>query len=68
MCPTMEQFSSYEKIDGGQVLLENNKACKVVGIGVVTLKLVNGVTRTLQGVRRVLELRRNLISLRMLDE
>ena len=56
MCPTMEQFSSYEKIDGGQVLLENNKACKVVGIGVVTLKLVNGVTRTLQGVRRVLEL------------
>ena len=68
MCPIMEQFSYYEKIDGGQVLLDNNKACKVVGIDTVTLKLIDGVTRTLQGVRHVPELRRNLISLGMLNK
>ena len=39
-----------------------------MGIGVVTLKLVDGVTRRLQGVRHVSELRRNLISLGMLDK
>ena len=63
----MEQFSSYKKIGGGKVLLGNNETCKVVGIGNVTLKL-NGVTRTLHGVRHVLELRRNLISIGMLDK
>ena len=64
----MEQSNSYEKIDGRQVLLANNKACKVVGIGTVTLKLIDGVTNTLQGVRHVPKLRRNLISLGMLDK
>lgn len=39
-----------------------------MGIGTVTLKLVDGVPRTLQGVRHVPELRRNLISLGMLDK
>jgi len=39
-----------------------------MGIVSVTLKLVGGVTRTLQGVGNVLELRRNLISLGMLDK
>ena len=67
LCLTMEQFSSYKKIGGGKVLLGNNETCKVVGIGNVTLKL-NGVTRTLHGVRHVLELRRNLISIGMLDK
>lgn len=67
MCPNKDWFISYTKNHGGQVLLGNNKACKVTGIGAIKLKLADGVTRILQEVRHVPELKRNLISLGMLD-
>lgn len=35
MSPDQSVFLDYRKIDGGQVLLGNNKACFVVGIGFV---------------------------------
>ena len=45
MCPNQEWFHSYNKIDSGQVLLSNNKACKVVGIGNVKIKLSDGTMK-----------------------
>ena len=68
MCPNQDWFHSNNKIDGGQVLLGNNKACKVVGTGNVRIKLSYGTIKVLIDVRHVFELKRNLISLRMLDE
>lgn len=68
MCPHRDWFHSYDKIDGGQVLLGNNMACHVVGIGSVQIQLEDGIVKTLSSVRHVPCLKRNLISLGMLDE
>ena len=45
----------------------NNNGCKIVGIGLVKIKMFDEVTRILHGVRHAPELKRNLISLGMLD-
>ena len=45
----------------------NNSMCKVVGIGTVSLRMFDGVVRELTQVRFVLDLKRNLISIGMLD-
>ena len=46
----------------------NNSVCKVVGIGTVSLKMYDGMVRELTQVRHVPELKRNLISIGMLDQ
>ena len=45
ICPNKDWFVSYTKNHGGQVLLGNNKACKVVRISSIKMKLVYRVTR-----------------------
>lgn len=66
MCPHKNWFASYKSCDGAQVLLRNNKSCKVT-IGSIKLKLADGTERVLRDVRLVLELKRNIVSLRMLE-
>ena len=68
MCPNQNWFCSYNKIEGGQVLLGNNFACHVVGIGNVKIQLEDDTVKTLTEVRHVPDLKRNLISLGVLDE
>nr|XP_048330713.1 uncharacterized protein LOC125422662 [Ziziphus jujuba var. spinosa] len=63
-----ESGESYKEYEGGHVLLGDDHSCKVVGIGNVQFKLYDGTTRTLNSVRNVPGLRRNLISLGMLDD
>ena len=46
----------------------NNSMCKVVGNGTVSLRMFDGVVRELTQVRFVPELKRNLISIGMLDQ
>ena len=46
----------------------NNSICKVVGIGTVSLKMYDGMVRELTQVRHVPELKRNLISIGILDQ
>ena len=60
-------FTTYKVWDGGLVYMGNNNACKIVGIGSVTLKFKDGTTTLLMNVRHVPSLKRNLISLGMLD-
>ena len=67
MSPNKDWFATYESIDGGKVLMGNNVACKVVGIGTMRIKMHDGIVRTLTEVRHVPELRKNLISLGSLD-
>ena len=45
----------------------NDAPCKIVGIGSVKIKMYDGVVRTLTEVRHVPELKKNLISLSILD-
>ncbi|KAL5563211.1 hypothetical protein UlMin_032958 [Ulmus minor] len=68
MTPNGGWFEDYKEINGGQVLLGNNKPCKVIGIGSVRIKTHDGIERILSNVRHVPELKRNLISLGMLDQ
>lgn len=49
-------------------MLGNNLPCDVVGIGYVELKLHDGSLKILTKVRHVLGLKRNLVSIGMLDE
>ena len=56
------------KVEGGQVFLGNNKPCTIVGIGNVRIKTHDGIERILAEIRHILELKRNLISLGMLDQ
>lgn len=68
MCPNKCWFSDLESVNGGKVLLGNNEACAVEGIGSVRIKMFDGIERTLKNVRYMPGLRRNLISLGMLDQ
>ncbi|KAH9803501.1 hypothetical protein KPL71_001790 [Citrus sinensis] len=68
MCPNRNYFTSYQSCDSGMVLMGNNSICKVVGIGTVSLKMFDGVVREITQVRHVPDLKRNLISVGMLDQ
>ncbi|KAH9801561.1 hypothetical protein KPL71_001082 [Citrus sinensis] len=68
MCPFKYYLLNYHETDGGKVMMGNNAICKIVGIENVNLKLHDGTIRELREVRYVPDLKRNLISLGMLDQ
>lgn len=68
MFPNKEFFKNLVSVDGGKVLLGNNLAYKVAGIRTVSLKMYDGVMRDLSNVRYVPDLKRNLISLGVIDQ
>ena len=49
------------------MMMRNNTSCKIVGIGIVRIKMLNGVVRTLDNVRHVPHLKQNMVSLSILD-
>ena len=67
MCPNKHWFSSFEELDGGVVLMGNDNACQTKGIGTIRLKMHDGTIRRLTNVRYILDLKKNLISLGVLD-
>ena len=67
MCLNQDCFTSYWSIDGGVVLMGNNMSYMVVGIGTVQIKMHDRVMRTLTDVRHIPDLKKNLISLGVLD-
>jgi hypothetical protein len=67
MCLHRHGFFSYQSIDDIVVYTRNDISYKIVGIGSVQIKMYDGYVKTLTDVRHVLELRKNLISLGVLD-
>ena len=67
MTPNQDRLSTYELVHKGAVLMGNNASCKVAGIGIIHIKMFDGVVLTLSDVKHVLDLKRNLISLSTLD-
>ncbi|GJW76791.1 retrovirus-related pol polyprotein from transposon TNT 1-94 [Tanacetum coccineum] len=65
--PNRDWFVTYEEFNGGHVFMGNDSPCKVVGIGTIRINMHDGVVRTLTDVRHVPDLKKNLISLGMLD-
>lgn len=67
MTPMREWFFEFEELDGGVVYMGNDNPCKTVGIGSIKLRNHDGSTRILKDVRYVPNLKRNLISLGLLE-
>ena len=67
MCLHRNWFSTYQSIDDGVVYMGNDVTCKTVGIGSIRIRMFDGIVRTLTDVRHVPDLRKNLISLGVLD-
>ena len=67
MCPNRDLFSTYETMSTCVVVMGNNASCKITGIGIVRIKMFDGVVRTLGNMRHVPHLKRNMISLSFLD-
>ena len=67
MTPLKGWFTTYKVWNESLVYMGNDNACKIIGIGFVTLKFKNGTTTLLRNVRHVPSLKRNLISFGMLD-
>ena len=61
-------FKEYKSIDGEEVLIGNNIACQMIGVGNISIKMFNGSSKILSGVRHAPNLRGNLISIGSLDE
>ncbi|CAM8994640.1 unnamed protein product [Rhodiola kirilowii] len=67
-CPSKSLFDSLKLIDGGEVILGDHTTLKIKGIGSVPLVMFDGVTRIIQNVRWVPNLRRNLLSESVFDD
>ena len=67
ICCEKEKFANLSFCDGGFVTLPNDERVKVEGIGEVVFVTHDGVKRRLGGLRYVLKLERNLISLGRLE-
>ncbi|KAG8499425.1 hypothetical protein CXB51_005933 [Gossypium anomalum] len=67
MSPNRDWFTTYETVSEGVVLMGNNASCKIAGVGIIKVKMFDGVVRTLSDVRHVPELKRNLILLSTLE-
>ena len=68
MCPNRKWFTTYQRLDGGIVLMGNDHACKTIGIGTIRVKTHDGTIITLKDVRHIPDLRKNLISLGLLEK
>ena len=68
MYPNKILFINYKACDSGIVVMRNDACCKVVDRGTIRLKMFGGMVRELKDVKHVPELKRNLISLGMLDK
>eukprot|EP00253_Pinus_taeda_P024486 PITA_24486 len=66
--PHREWFCDYEKYDGGDVFLGDDRKARIIGRRKVKLKLQGGRVRTLPGVLHIPALAKNLISVSKLDD
>ena len=68
MTPKKDWFDTYKPYNGGMVQMSNDATCPVIGIGTVKIKMFGGVVRVLSNAKHVPDLKKNLISLRVLED
>ena len=66
--PHREWFYEYDKYDGGEFFLGDDRKARIVGHGKLKFKLQGGMVRTLPGVLHIPKLARNLISVSRIDD
>ncbi|GJS99864.1 retrovirus-related pol polyprotein from transposon TNT 1-94 [Tanacetum coccineum] len=67
LTPKRDFLFDFKEFNGGTVLLSNNRACAIMGIGKVRVQMKDSSSVVLENVRYIPELKRNLISLGTLD-
>ena len=67
MCPKKEWFDTYKPCNS-TVIMGNDATYSIIGIGIVKIKMFDGVVRVFEDVRHIPDLRKNLISLGVLDD
>ncbi|KAL1223474.1 Retrovirus-related Pol polyprotein from transposon TNT 1-94 [Cardamine amara subsp. amara] len=67
MCPKREWFETYTIVDGGNIKMANNSVSKVAGIDSIKIRTHYGRFVTLNDVRHVPSMEKNLISVSLLD-
>ncbi|GKF16121.1 retrovirus-related pol polyprotein from transposon TNT 1-94, partial [Tanacetum coccineum] len=67
MTPRRDFLFDFKEFNGRTVLLGDNRACAIMGIGKVRVQMKDGSSFVLENVRDIPELKRNLISLGTLD-
>ena len=67
MTPHREWFYEYEEYNGGYLYLGDDSPTNIIGRGRIKLKMKDGRIKTLPGVLHILNLERNLISVKKMD-
>ncbi|KAG7594602.1 Zinc finger CCHC-type [Arabidopsis thaliana x Arabidopsis arenosa] len=67
MCPRREWFSTYAQVENGCIKMANSSISQVAGIGSIHIRTHDGRFCTLNDVRHVPSMEKNLISLSLLD-
>jgi hypothetical protein len=65
--PHRNWFDTYRSINCAFVRMGNDATCTIIGMGTIKIKMSDGVVRTLEEVRHIPDMRKNLISLGTLD-
>ncbi|GAB2288775.1 hypothetical protein Dimus_038023 [Dionaea muscipula] len=69
MTPHREWFRSYRTVsDRASIFIGNHSVCKVVGVGIVRVKMYDGAVMDLADICHVPGLKKNLLSLGTLDD
>lgn len=63
MCPNRDLFTTFETVSNGVVVMLSNEPCKIAGIGMVRLNILDETVRTLDAMRHVPNFKNDLISL-----
>ena len=63
MTSRREWFHKYEAISEGSAYMDNDNAMKIAGIGTTKIKIFDVMVRTIEDVRHVKRLKKNLLSL-----
>jgi hypothetical protein len=65
--PQRNWFDTYRSVNCGYVQMGNDTTYTIIGMGTIKIKISNGVVRTLEEVRHIPDMKKNLISLGTLD-
>ena len=67
MTPHRNWFETYRLVNCGSVRIGNDATCTIIGMGTIKIKMSDGVVRTLEEIRHISDMKKNLISLGTLD-
>ncbi|KAH9699706.1 hypothetical protein KPL71_024470 [Citrus sinensis] len=67
LCPIKEWFTDFSELESGAFMMENDQLCRTMGIRIIRLKMFGGMIRELKKVRFVSVLKKNLISVGVLE-